>query len=61
MIKVIQVIMDRISVNSEHKESEDVKEKAKIAVLVIMKKFSEQDIFKLEECSLFLDKHMIEI
>ena len=53
--------MDRISPNSEHQESEDVKEKAKIAVLVIMKKFSEQDIFKEEQCSLFLDKHMTEI
>lgn len=40
--------MDRIGANSEHQENEDVKEKAKIAVLVIMKKFSEQDIFTLE-------------
>ena len=61
MIKVIQVIMDRIGANSEHQENEDVKEKAKIAVLVIMKKFSEQDIFTLEQCTLFLDKHLVEI
>jgi|TARA_B110001450_G_C17639280_1_gene488644 hypothetical protein len=53
--------MDRISPNSEHQESEDVKEKAKIAVLVIVKKFAEQDIFKLEQCSLFLEKHLAEI
>jgi hypothetical protein len=40
--------MDRISHNSEHQENEDVKEKAKIAVLVIMKKFAEKDIFTKE-------------
>ena len=34
--KVIQVIMDRISENSEHQETEDIKEKAKIAVLIII-------------------------
>jgi len=44
--KVIQVIMDRICNTSEHQETEDVKEKAKIAVLIIVQKFSEQDIFE---------------
>lgn len=44
--KVIQVIMDRICNKSEHQETEDVKEKAKIAVLIIVQKFSEQDIFE---------------
>ena len=39
--KVIQVIMDRICSKNEHQESEDIKEKAKIAVLIIVQKFSE--------------------
>lgn len=45
MLKVIQVIMDRVSSESEHQEPEEVKEKAKIAVLIIIQKFSEADIF----------------
>ncbi len=36
MQKVIQVIMDRISSSSEHQETEEVREKAKIAVLIII-------------------------
>ena len=48
MEKVIQVIMDRISSQSDHQESEDVKEKAKIAVLIIVQKFAEEDIFEKE-------------
>jgi hypothetical protein len=36
MMKVIQVITDRISPDSEHQETEDVKEKAKVAILMIM-------------------------
>ena len=36
MQKVIQVIMDRISSSNENQESEDVREKAKIAVLIIV-------------------------
>lgn len=55
MMKVIQVIMDRIKLQSEQKETEDIKEKAKIAVLQIVQKFSEADIFLKEECTLFLD------
>ena len=38
--------MDRISPNSEYQETEDIKEKAKIAVLIIVRKFAEADIFK---------------
>ena len=41
MQKVIQVIMDRINNKGEHQETEDVKEKAKIAVLIIVQKFAE--------------------
>lgn len=44
-MKVVQVIMDRISSTSEHQETEEVKEKAKIAVLIIVQKFSEADVF----------------
>jgi len=47
-MKVIQVIMDLISPMSEHQESEDVKEKAKIAILIIVQKFTDADIFKKE-------------
>lgn len=38
--------MDRICSKNEHQETEDIKEKAKIAVLIIVQKFSEQDIFE---------------
>jgi len=46
MQKVISVIMDRISNTSEHQESEDIKERAKIAVLIIVQRFAEEDIFQ---------------
>ncbi len=45
MMKVVQVIMDRISENSEHQESEEVKEKAKIAILIIITKFADANLF----------------
>lgn len=53
--------MDRICNNSEHQETEDVKEKAKIAVLIIVKKFSEQDIFEKTQCEGFIEKHLQDI
>ena len=40
--------MDRISHQSEYQETEEIKEKAKIAVLIILRKFADADIFKLE-------------
>jgi len=36
MLKVIQVIMERIKTSNEHQEPEEIKEKAKIAVLMIV-------------------------
>lgn len=48
VMKVIQVIMDRISAASEHQETDDVKEKAKIAILIIVQKFAEASIFEKE-------------
>ena len=47
--------MDRIANKSEHQETEDVKEKAKIAVLIIVQKFAEEDIFQKDQCEQFLD------
>lgn len=38
--------MDRISPESEHQETEDVKEKAKVAILIIVHKFSSAQIFE---------------
>ena len=61
MIKVIQVIMDRISPNNEYKETAEVKERAKIAVLIIVTKFAEGDVFEKDQCNLFLEKHLAEI
>ena len=61
MQKVISVIMDRISSSSEHQESEDIKERAKIAVLIIVQRFAEEDIFQKEQCQDFLDKHLEQI
>jgi len=46
--------MDRIRATSEHQESEEIREKAKIAVLLIVHKFSEADIFEKVECEHFL-------
>ena len=46
MMKVIQVIMDRIAPGSEHQETDDVKEKAKVAILIIIEKFCEAGIFE---------------
>jgi hypothetical protein len=60
-MKVIQVIMDRISPLSEHQESEDVKEKAKIAILIIVQKFTDADIFKKEQCEYFLNNYLEDI
>jgi hypothetical protein len=53
--------MDRISSQSDHQESEDVKEKAKIAVLIIVQKFAEEDIFEKEQCMDFLKNHLSNI
>ena len=61
MQKVISVIMDRISSSSEHQESEDIKERAKIAVLIIVQRFAEEDIFQKEQCQDFLSKHLEQI
>jgi hypothetical protein len=61
MVKVVQVIMERINPSNEYKETEEVKERAKIAVLIIVTKFAEGDIFQKTECNLFLDKHLPEI
>ena len=61
MIKVIQVIMDRIKLQSENKETEDIKEKAKIAVLTIVQKFSEADIFLKDDCAYFLEAFLEDI
>jgi hypothetical protein len=36
MLKVIQVIMERIKACNEHSETEEIREKAKIAVLIIV-------------------------
>lgn len=58
MLKVIQVIMERIKVSNEHQETEEIKEKAKIAVLVIIQKFADDGIFGKEECTLFLDHYV---
>ena len=53
--------MDRISNKSEHQETEDVKEKAKIAVLIIVQKFAEEDIFQKDQCEQFLESFLPEI
>ena len=53
--------MDRISENSEHQETEDIKEKAKIAVLIIIQRFSQEDVFQKDQCKQFLDFHLDEI
>jgi len=61
VLKVIQVIMDRISPQSEHQEMEEVKEKAKIAILVIVQKFADADVFEKEHCQIFLESHLDDI
>lgn len=53
--------MERINPSNDYKETEEVKERAKIAVLVIVTKFAEGDIFQKNECNLFLEKHLPEI
>jgi hypothetical protein len=53
--------MDRISNTSEHQESEDIKERAKIAVLIIVQRFAEEDIFQKEQCQDFLSRHLEQI
>jgi hypothetical protein len=37
--------MERISPKNDYKETEEIKERAKIAVLLIVTKFAEGDIF----------------
>lgn len=51
--------MDRIKTTSEHQETEEIREKAKIAVLLIAQKFSEAAIFEKEECEFFI-QHFLE-
>lgn len=46
--------MDRISSENQHQESEEVKEKAKIACLLIVQKFTDSDIFAEQQCNDFL-------
>ena len=53
--------MERIKASNEHQETEEIKEKAKIAVLVIIQKFADDGIFGKEECSIFLDNYVSEI
>jgi hypothetical protein len=55
MLKVIQVIMERIKANNDQRETEEIREKAKIAVLVIIQKFADDGIFGKEECTVFLE------
>lgn len=61
MLKVIQVIMERIKASNEHQETEEIKEKAKIAVLVIVQKFADDGIFGKDECTHFLENYVQEI
>jgi len=58
MLKVIQVIMERIKLTNEHRETEEIREKAKIAVLIIIQKFADDGIFGKEECTYFLDNYV---
>ena len=53
--------MDRIRASNEHQETEEIREKARIAVLIIIQKFAEADIFEKEECDIFLDNYITEI
>ena len=53
--------MDRIRASNEHQETEEIREKAKISVLIIVQKFAEADIFEKEECDLFLENYLNEI
>jgi hypothetical protein len=50
--------MDRISPESEHQETDDVKEKAKVAILIIVQKFANAQIFEKQQCQYFLEKHL---
>ena len=50
--------MDRISPESEHQETEDVKEKAKVAILIIIQTFATAQIFEKLQCQFFLEKHL---
>lgn len=61
MLKVIQVIMERIKANNDQRETEEIREKAKIAVLVIIQKFADDGIFGKEECTVFLEQYIGEI
>ena len=53
--------MDRIRASNEHQETEEIREKARIAVLIIIQKFSEADIFEKDECDIFLENYLTEI
>jgi len=50
--------MDRIKASAEHQETEEIREKAKIAVMIIIEKFSQSDIFQKEECQLILESYV---
>jgi hypothetical protein len=53
--------MDRIRATSEHSETEEIREKAKIAVLLIVQKFAKEDIFENEECENFVKNYLEEL
>ena len=40
---------------------EEVKEKAKIAILIIVQKFADADVFEKEHCQIFLESHLGDI
>jgi len=61
MLKVIQVIMDRIKATNEHQETEEIREKAKVGVLLIIQKFAENDIFEKLECEYILQNYLFEL
>ena len=61
MLKVIQVIMERIKATNDQMETEEIREKSKIAVLMIIQKFADDGIFGKEECQVFLDQYIAEI
>ena len=61
MMKVIQVVMDRIKSNGESQETEEIQEKAIIAVLIIVEKFANESIFEKTECESFLTQYVPQI
>lgn len=50
--------MDRIKASGEHQETEEIQEKAMIAVLIIVEKFANASIFEKEECDSFLNNYV---